>query len=188
MKLNILICSLPERSQQLERLTRSIDRQIEPFKGDVAYVVNSAVKHIPTGTKRNQLISNTNAEYFVFIDDDDTIDDQYLSLIMTAIESKPDVVTFNGHMTTNGASLVDFIIKLHEKYEARKDADNITRYYRFPNHICVMRREAVQSVKFPDIWQGEDYKWAKEIHDRKLLKTEVHIDKNLYHYDFKTKK
>jgi glycosyltransferase involved in cell wall biosynthesis len=185
MKLSILICTLPERFQYLNRIKSFLSGQI---KNDVEVKINDAGKSMPTGKKRNSLIEQSSSDYFCFIDDDDNISSEYVSEILKSIESAPDVVTFNGHMTTDGGSPVDFIIRLGEKYEARKDKDNITRYYRFPNHICVMRREAVCHVKFPDVWQGEDYKWSKEINDKGLLKTEVHIDKKLYHYDFKTKK
>ncbi len=185
MKLSILICTLPERFQYLNRLKSVLSRQIT---NNVDIKINDAGKSVPTGIKRNSLIEQSDSDYFCFIDDDDNVSNDYVNEIMKAIRDNPDVVTFNGHMTTNGGSPVDFIIRLGEKYEARKDADNITRYYRFPNHICVMKRELVRGIKFPAIWQGEDYKWAKEIHDKRLLKTEVHIDKKLYHYDFKTKK
>jgi glycosyltransferase involved in cell wall biosynthesis len=132
-----------------------------------------------TGTKRNQLIEQSQSEYFSFCDDDDLVSDNYVSSIMTAIESKPDVVTFNGYMTTNGLNRRNFTIKLNSRYEEKNG-----HYYRFPNHLCAFKREKVQGIKFPDIWVQEDFQWAKQIHDRRILKTEVHLREDLYWYDY----
>lgn len=177
MKFLILICTLPERANKLRRLTLELDRQKSKFTG-VDYKIHDAGRAIPTGRKRNQLIEQSFSEYFSFIDDDDMVSKDYIEQIMLAIEKSPDVITFNGWMTTNGANRQDFTIRLGSKYEEKNG-----HYYRFPNHLCVFKREKVKHIKFPDLWQMEDYQWAKNIHDRGLLKTEVHIEADLYHYD-----
>jgi glycosyltransferase involved in cell wall biosynthesis len=178
MRLSILICTLPERADKLKRLTDILDYQIAWFKDHVHYSIHDAGRGMPTGKKRNELINQTSGEYFVFIDDDDVISDDYVEEIMKAIEQKPDVVTFKGFMTTNGEDRRDWTIKLGSKYEERNG-----HYYRWPNHIVPMRRDAVRQIAFPEIWIQEDYQWSKRINDMCLLKTEVHIDKVLYHYD-----
>ena len=149
----------------------------------VGIVIFSDSGQLHIGKKRNTLIEKSTAEYVCFLDDDDTVTTDYIPEILKAIESKPDVVTFNGWMTTNGANRVDWEIRLGESYEERNG-----KYYRFPNHLCVFKKSLVEHVKFPDIWKGEDYVWAKKIRDLGLLKTEVHIDKQLYHYDYRTHK
>lgn len=181
MKWLILICTLQERANKLRRLTLELDRQKSKFTG-VDYKIHDAGRAIPTGRKRNQLIEQSFSEYFSFIDDDDMVSSDYIEQIMIAIEKSPDVITFNGWMTTNGANRQDFTIRLGSKYEEKNG-----HYYRFPNHLCVFKREKVKHIKFPDLWQMEDYQWAKHIHDRGLLKTEVHIEADLYHYQFEPK-
>lgn len=136
-----------------------------------------------TGEKRNWLISNSSGEFFSFIDDDDVVDPNYCAEILKAIESKPDVVTFNGYMTTDGRERKNFVIKLGSGYYETRDC-----YYRFPNHLCAIRRAAVSGTHFPHITVQEDFKWADAIRQRGLLKTSVHIDKDLYHYMFRTRK
>jgi glycosyltransferase involved in cell wall biosynthesis len=178
MKLAILICTLPERSAKLNRLLNMLAPQINVYPDQVYYSIHDAGRAMPTGTKRNQLISQTQSDYFVFIDDDDIIDHRYVHHILEAASQNPDVITFNGWMTTNGQDRRNWTIKLGSKYEERDG-----HYYRWPNHIVPMKREAVRGVSFPDIWQMEDYQWSKKIHDLGLLKSEVHIDKDLYHYD-----
>lgn len=184
-RLSILVCTLnePYSIDMLKRLRNILDPQIERYKYEVELLIHDAGRFMPTGTKRNELIKICEGEYFCFIDSDDVVSSYYVDEIMKAIASNPDVVTFNGWMTTNGCNRQNFTIKLGSEYTERNN-----HYYRFPNHLTVMRKEAVQSVKFPDIWVQEDYQWARQIHDRKLLKTEVHIEQDLYWYDFRSNK
>lgn len=178
MKFLILICTLPERVDKLRRLKFDLDKQISKYNGLVNYKIHDAGPAMPTGTKRNQLIEQSMSEYFSFVDDDDKISSDYVQQIMLATEKNPDVITFNGWMTTSGSNRQNFTIKLGSRYEEKNG-----HYYRFPNHLCVFKREKVRHIKFPDLWVQEDYLWAKAIHDRHILKTEVHIEADLYHYD-----
>lgn len=180
--LSILICTLPERSAECQRLIAHLDR-INKYPDQVEVVYNSEGRNVPTGTKRNMLMRATSSEYFTFLDDDDGVPDYYIDELVEAVKTKPDVVTFTGWMTTDGQNKQEFTIRLGEKYEERNG-----RYYRFPNHICCFRREALRGIQFPQIWKQEDYQWAKAIHDRKLLRTEVHIDKPMYYYLYNSKK
>jgi glycosyltransferase involved in cell wall biosynthesis len=179
----ILICTLPERVNLLRRLTNELDKQKAKYPGLVDYKCHDAGRAMTTGQKRNQLIEQSMSDYFSFCDDDDMVSTDYIEKIMTAIESNPDVVTFNGYMTTNGRDRRGFTIKLGSKYEERD-----RHYYRFPNHLCAFKRDKVNHIKFPEVWVQEDYIWAKTINDRKLLKTEVHIESDLYYYEFRTDK
>ncbi len=176
--LAILICTLPERADKLNRLLNVLKWQLRNYGNEIVYAINDAGRSMPTGTKRNLLIAQTTSDYFVFIDDDDLITDQYIKLIFDAIQHGPDVVTFNGWMTTNGQDRRNWTIRLGSKYE-EKDG----HYYRWPNHIVPMKRDAIKDVRFPDIWIQEDYQWSQKIHALGLLKTEIHIDQQLYFYD-----
>lgn len=182
-RLSILICTLnePYSIDMLKRLRNILDPQIERFIGQIELLIHDAGRFMPTGTKRNELIKQCEGDYFCFIDCDDLIPNFYVDEIMKALESNPDVVSFNGYMTTDGNHRRNFTIKLGSKYEERNG-----HYYRFPNHLCTFRKELVESVKFPDIWVQEDFQWASKI--QYLLKKEVHIEQDLYHYDFRTKK
>lgn len=163
----------------LKRLTNILNPQIERYPGQVELSIHDAPRSMPTGTKRNHLIKNTDSEYFVFVDCDDLVPIYYVSELMTAIQQGPDVVSFIGYMTTDGHNRQNFTIKLGSSYVERNG-----HYYRWPNHLTAMKRERVQHIKFPDVWKQEDYIWSKQIHERKLLKTEIHVQKDLYHYDF----
>lgn len=143
---------------------------------------------IPTGRKRNEMYSKALGSYVISLDCDDWVSPTYVEDILIAIKNNyPDVVTFCGWYTENGVNHLDWTIKLGEKYEARFH-DGKYQIFRWPNHLSAMRKELAVQVKFPDVWHGEDYQWSKELADRKILKTEIHIPKQLYHYIYKTDK
>lgn len=175
-KLSILICTLPERYEKLSRLNSQLDPQIEKYNGQVEKRIDDRPRYVPTGTKRNNLLDCSDGEFHLFLDDDDLVSDDYVDQIMKAIESNPDVVTFNGWVfTKNGRTPWD--MRLGNEYVDRGGV-----HYRFPNHLTAMKRECVKSVRFRDIWIQEDYYFAKTINDRRLLKTSVHIEKPIYFY------
>lgn len=181
--ISILICTLPERVHYLRRLLAVLEPQVARFSNEIEIRIHDAGRSMPTGTKRNAMIAQSDATHVGFIDCDDMVAHNYAESIVVAARSNPDVITFCGKMTTNGLHPVDFIIKLGEKYEERGG-----KYYRFPNHLTFMKKELIKDVKFPDIWQGEDYQFSKKVNDLNLLKTEVHIPEQLYFYEFRTNK
>lgn len=181
--ISILICTLPERHVQLNKLRRCLERQILHYPGQVEIKVHDAGRQVPTGRKRNELIAMSSGEYIGFVDDDDLVTEDYVSLIISATKHSPDVITFRGWMTTNDKNHRPFTIKLGSEYFERDG-----HYYRYPNHLAYMRRDAIKAVRFPEIWNQEDFRFATEIKNKGLLKTEVHIDKEIYHYRFSTHK
>lgn len=182
MTLSILICTLPERHQMLQRLEKILEPQLKRFP-EVEVVKHDAGRGMTTGEKRNWLMSHSSGEYLCYVDDDDWLPNYYCIEMLEAIKQKPDVVTFNGWMTTNGANRKNFEIKLGNPYKETAD-----KYLRFPNHLCAFRRDVVGHVLFPHITIQEDFLWAKVIHDRGLCKTSVHIERDMYHYDYRSKK
>lgn len=185
MTLSVLIPMLnePHYLTRLERLKKILYPQIESFKDRVEIHYNDAGRHMTIGEKRNHLIDRVTTEYSVFIDSDDVISANYLSSIFWGIDQNPDCVTFNGHYTYNGGNRQNFVIKLGEKYEERNRV-----FYRWPNHLVPMRTNLIRHIKFPHITKTEDFQWSKMINDRKILKTSVHINDDLYWYDFDDRK
>jgi hypothetical protein len=147
----------------------------------VEILIDNRGREIPTGTKRNDLISRANGEYFVFVDCDDNVEPDYISCILTALESNPDCVPIDGTYVDviNNNYTLYWTMRIGEKYEARDG-----HIYRWPNHLAVMKKSLVAHVKFLPIWKGEDYQWSKEIAEKGLLKTQAIINKRLYTYLF----
>ena len=190
VELSILICHLPEprRISTLRRLMDVIEPQVKKLNDKVEIIINDAGRGtLTTGMKRNLLIAQARGKYTVFIDDDDMVPKYYIFEILKAIQQDPDVITFNGYMTTDGANRKDFFLKLGEKYEARW-IDGKEVYVRFPNHIVPMKKDLIRNYSFQDITLGEDYEWAERIHRDKVFKTSIHIAKDMYWYDCQTQK
>jgi len=179
--LAILICTLPERFQKLKRLRNILDPQVDRHKDQVFIQLNDAGEKVPTGTKRNWLIEQTQSDYFCFVDDDDVVASFYVDEIVKAMGENPDVITFNGWITNHGIDRKDFTIRLGSRYYDNPNHQFF--HHRWPNHLAVMKRELVRHVKFPDIWEQEDFQWSQKIAERGLLKTEYHIPQLLYWYD-----
>ncbi len=180
MTLSILICTLPNRIGYLSQLLQVLTPQRTP---EVEVLTESDNGTMSTGRKRNILLQRSTGKYVVFIDDDDMVAPTYVKDILTAAESNPDAIVFNGTMTTDGRDERKWYISKDYGYEAKGGA-----YYRYPNHIVPIRREIAMAFPFMDIRIGEDYAWATAIHNAGLIKTEVKIEKELYHYQFRTNK
>jgi len=180
MTLSILICTLRGREGYLSQLLQSLAPQ---RRDDVEILIESDDRQISTGRKRNILLQRSTGKYVVFVDDDDAIADTYVSDILKAAEQDPDVIVFNGIMTTNGKDERKWYISKEYGYEAKDGA-----YYRYPNHIVPVRRDIAVKFPFQDIKIGEDYLYATAMHNAKVLQTEVKIEKELYHYQFRTNK
>lgn len=136
------------------------------------------------GEKRNDLLKMANGKFVVFIDDDDMVSDDYVEKIVKAILENPeaDCIGIKGIITFDGNN--------EKKWEISKDfgswyeSNNI--YYRTPNHISPIRTSIAKSVGFPNISNGEDFEYSMGV--LPLLKNEVKIDHELYHYQFITNK
>jgi glycosyltransferase involved in cell wall biosynthesis len=180
MTLSILICTLRGREGYLSQLLQSLAPQ---RRDDVEILIESDDRQISTGRKRNILLQRSTGKYVVFVDDDDAIADTYVSDILKAAEQDPDVIVFNGTMTTDGKDERKWYISKEYGYEAKDGA-----YYRYPNHIVPVRRDIAVKFPFQDIKIGEDYLYATAMHNAKVLQSEVKIEKELYHYQFRTNK
>jgi hypothetical protein len=84
-------------------------------------------------------------------------------------------------MTTNNKDRHNF--KISNTFDSWFELNGV--YYRTINHLCPVKRELALQVKFPrGINNGEDADYSNRL--RPLLKTEVYINKDMYHYDFNT--
>jgi glycosyltransferase involved in cell wall biosynthesis len=187
MTLSILICTIQGREGYLSSLVQELVQQKAKLPiqlmDQVEILIESDNGAISTGRKRNSLVLKSTGKYIVFVDDDDMVAPTYIADIMEASKQDPDVIVFNGIMTTNGRDERKWYISKEYGYEAKDGA-----YYRYPNHIVPVRRSIAIQFPFPDIKIGEDYLYATAMHNSKFLKTEVKINKELYHYQFRTNK
>lgn len=183
MILSILIPTLPIEHSFLRRLLNVLQPQVKRHNDKVQILIDYRDKPVTTGEKRNYLIQQAKGEYIVFIDTDDLVPMYYVDEILKASGKGTDCITFRGYMTTDGRKRKDFVLRMGSEYEEREGI-----YYRWPNHIVPIKRSIASSVNFPNKTYGEDYAWSKKINDLKLIKSETFIDKEMYHYEYRSKK
>lgn len=185
MRLSILIPTVYDRELQFAQLRDFLTKQI-PSSDDVEILslCTHPVKNggMPTGGKRQQLLSIAKGQYVVFIDDDDKVSNEYVEEILAATLHNPDVITFDGWMTSDGKDRMEFSIAVGNHYET---VGNM--YLRPPNHICPIKREYALMIGYDvNSSNGEDYDYSMRLKHADLLRTEIHIAKKLYHYDHQT--
>lgn len=181
MILSILICTIPSRQVMFEGLLGEVFSQIHKRNatGMVEVLWDNSTA-CTTGRKRNHLLTLSKGKYIVFIDDDDEISENYLELILNALQDNPDVdcVGMRGYVTFDGARRKDWSISIEHKYWH----ETVQEYLRTPNHISPVRREIAMKSMFPDTTKGEDKIYSDNIFQ--FLKKEVYINQYLYHYKY----
>lgn len=179
MILSILICTIPRRRDMFDRIMLDIRGQV--LKSGVEIEVLADNGEGSVGVKRQRMIEAAQGDYVCFIDDDDQIAPIYVSSILTALSSAPDVVGFCGIITTNGRGARRFKISKDCNYEEKRGV-----YYRYNNHLCPVKRSIALQVGYKDMSHEEDYDYATRL--QPFIKTEVFIDQNLYFYKYLTNK
>lgn len=181
MLVQILIPTLESRKAVFDTLITKLQSQESPEVEIRTFVDN--YEHT-IGFKRNALLQSATADYTVFLDDDDDVSDNYVQLLVQAARSGKDTMTLHGQMTIDGGPGKRFIHSL--KYDSYFEANNI--YYRFPNHLNLMKRELIKDFAFADKSYQEDYDWAVKVHNAGVLKTEYDIDEIYYFYKYVSNK
>lgn len=177
MKLTILIPTLPKRVHLLNRLLQVLLPQVD---ANVIEVLFNSDRDCTIGEKRNRMIAQAKGEYVCFIDDDDLVSDDYVSLIMQGIDKGVDCCSLTGlYKPDNGPEQV-FIHSI--KYNEFFERDKIL--YRCPNHLNAVKREHALRCPFPHWDRSEDSHYAFKLRDAGLLKTEYMIEKTIYIYEY----
>jgi hypothetical protein len=174
--LSILICSLHDRQMQRNRLMSLIAQQPPDLLDRCQVLVDIDNGQISVGAKRNRLLDASIGTYVVFIDDDDTITENYLGEIFTGIDLGVDHI---------GVSMWYMPIGQPRawKVECSKDNEWTSRdgvYLRPPQHVCAVKRELALQIRFPDISFGEDRQYSERL--KELVKTEYLVPEPIYHY------
>lgn len=161
MKLSILIPTVPSRKFILPKLLEKLEKQATDLVQIVSLYDN---KRWSVGLKRNHLLKLALGQYITYIDDDDDISDDYIESILQAMETSPDLITFD------------------VRYTSDKGDDYICEYGagQRPAHVHVWKYQSF--TKFPERDVGEDIRWVKD--NLNKVTSTVHIDKVLYHYKF----
>ncbi len=182
-ELSVLILSIFGREAQLESLMTNLLQQIREH--DLSERVEILVSkdergQNSIGEKRNGLLANCSGEYAAFIDDDDSVSEDYLPVIINAISTKPDVVSLEGIYIVDGFNPKKFVHS--NKYVDWFESDGV--YYRPPNHLNVIKTSISKQFQFPPVNHGEDRDWSIRISKAMVLRTEAEITKAIYFYNY----
>lgn len=177
MILTILIPTITGREAQFEELTAHLYNQITTGV-DIKYYRDN--KELSIGMKRQVLLNNCEAEYFVMIDDDDTTSETFIEDILQALETKPDCVTYQEQINLIGGTQT---ANHSNKYEVWGNNHDGYSYTRTPFYKDVIRTNIAKQIGFKDVRYGEDHDFATRLKASGLIKTEVHIDKPMYIYN-----
>lgn len=179
MKLSILIPTIESRRDTFENLYRFLEGQC--FGKDVEILFERDNKEISIGKKRQILLERASGEYVTFADDDDWLSDDYVDLILSAIEFNPDCVGFQIECSGTEGKTAD----MSNKYADWADNVNGFDYVRTPYQKTPTKREIALQIGYKDMRYGEDYEYSKRLKESGLIKSEMYIGKVLYYYRFK---
>lgn len=179
--LSILIPTLRSRADKYNAINEKLLNQLHQLKkyaGAIYTITDDGEQAI--GHKRNELLKMAKGKFIVFVDDDDDISDDYVELIVKAIEENPDIdcIGIQGTITFDGKNERQWYIS--KDYGRWYEENNV--YYRTPNHISPVKRELALQIMFPEINFGEDSDYSHRL--LPLLKSEVKIEKNIYLYKY----
>lgn len=201
IKLSILIPTLADREVLVKKLLANLSSQT----GIVNYLLFESVyqmregrndliqilsltdnKEMSIGEKRNKLLQAAGGECVCFIDDDDEVSENYISLLLEAVDSGCDCASLKGMYSVDGVD--DGIFEHSLKYNEWSTTNNEIKYERYPTPLNMIKASIAKQFTFPDITHGEDHAWSKELHESGLLKTEYYIDEVIYFYRYFSKK
>jgi glycosyltransferase involved in cell wall biosynthesis len=188
MLLSILICTLQSRAAMFAHLIQSLQAQIvgcgAEGRVEILYEFDNGAMIL--GDKRNKLMERAQGEYVCFIDDDDRVMMDYVSLILKALECKPDVVGIIGIITWDAQKPMFF--RHSTEYKADKTRTMPQReqmYERVPNHLCPTRTEIARKFPFPRLNLYEDCTRAHAMVKANALQRGVMIEKPIYLYEYR---
>lgn len=183
MKLSILTPTLPSRKHLLKQLKDKLEPQLGKYAEHIA-LEDDGQK--PTGAKRNELLQLATGEYISFVDDDDLVSSDYVSLIMQAAESGPDVVGIRGLSMVDNEPTTAKPFEHSIKHNLWYTHNGVA--YRFPNHLNPVKRLIALENPFPRVTLDEDFAYSMRLKNSGMLKTEVFIPSSIYLYLQRTKK
>lgn len=180
IKLSILIPTIPERAEKFTKLYNRIST-LAP-KG-VEILFDSTPKYdslggISVGEKRQKLIEMSKGKYFVFIDDDDNITDNFFSILLPQLKHNKEIICYRVKAFIDGK---EHIIDQSIKNENEQLKEDITK--RYPSVMNCYRKDVALRSKFSKLNNGEDFKWSMSLG----IQNEIYLTDILQIYNYNSK-
>jgi hypothetical protein len=177
---SILVPTLGERAPLFERLLAQLLPQAQRHGSRVQVVgwFNNGSPSLPK--IRQAMVLGARTDYVSFVDDDDLVSPDYVDHVLEAIETRPDYVGFQVQCYSNGHP----IAVAYHSLEHRRWRNMDGRFERDISHINPIRTDLARRADFSMTRSGgaEDRAWADQLRRARVLRTQVVIDRILYHY------
>jgi glycosyltransferase involved in cell wall biosynthesis len=188
MILSILIPSIPERKDRLDKLKWELDKQIIQTNRDLSLLgrieilVNDSVRFLEgglsIGKKRESLVKQAKGKYLCFLDDDETISPNYIETLLRMCNEGKDVCSFNALVKLENAwGIVN--MSLNNPVNEEFTPDRIVN--RPPWHMCPVKSEYAKLYEFSDTNNAEDFEWFAKVLTH--CKTESKTNRIIFQYN-----
>lgn len=179
LTLSILICAVEteERKINLKKLVAELHRQISKNYAEemVEIIIDSDNMQKSVGQKRNDLIEKAQGEFICFIDDDDFVDENYLSSILYHLNSGVDILLIGIKHIQDGVIKTKIIPSLYIDNMNTGEAVMKTNHF----HLCPHKKSIAKNVLFEGLNFAEDMvysqKMVKHINSYYLISEPIYI-------------
>lgn len=181
---SILIATLGERRPLFERLMGALLPQLDAHDGAVQVTAwhNNGRPSLPV--IRQKMVRAATGDYVSWIDDDDLVPDYFVQQGLAALETRPDYVGWDVQCYSNGrpTAISHHALKYGGWYNEGGG------HYRDLSHINPIRRELALLADFSRTQPGqpEDRHWATQLRRTGAVRSEVVVDRIMYHYLYST--
>mgnify|MGYP003124414324 CR=1 FL=1 len=175
IKLSILILSIPSRLEKYTVLQNKLLEQIGDREDvEVLSFIDNKSFHIYE--KRNVLLNAARGSHLCWLDDDDDVEDNYISCLTDIIENDPswDVISFNQNAYLDGKHARIFCDMYNPHDPVLVDQTGEYRdTLRPPYHWCCWKTELAQSEQFVETYSQtgqscEDIQWLSRLYPKVL--------------------
>lgn len=194
--ISILIPTLIERREVFSKMIDKLYKQIEAGnyqkKIEILYICDD--RSVKLCDKRNMLQKLSRGKYFLHLDDDDELDDEFCKSVIEHIEldlpvyqpnRDPDCIGYNQLARVEGKR---FIVIPHIQHNfglnPAPDKNGYPAYYRYPWQYCLWHEKYKKIYRTDsDTNAREDQNWLKKI-TLEYPKNMSYIDRVLHYYNF----
>jgi glycosyltransferase involved in cell wall biosynthesis len=177
--LSILICSvdIEERQIKLKKLISELNRQISKNYAEeiIEVIVDTDNMNKSVGQKRNDLIEKAQGQFICFIDDDDFITENYLSVILHHLNSGIDILLIGIEHIVNGVNQTKILPSLYLDNLTTSEVVFKTNHF----HLCPHKKSIAERVLFDCVNFAEDMiysqKMVKHINNSYVILTPIYI-------------
>ena len=197
-RLSICVCHITSRHKKLGRLLNILRGQLtDAVNLPVEVLVAADGGEHTSGSKRHALSLAAKGDYISFIDDDDTVSDNYAEIILEGSKDDPEVITFYvliDHQDVVGQK-PHYRLNIHtldvphdlvrRGVQEHPDFGHLVLVGMWPSHINAWRRDVQRKVAYhPELNCLDDAAWIEPLMTSGLVTTEKHIEEILYTYEF----